>query len=315
MSAEGLRLEARAVPIDRVLEALGAAVGFSVSARCGASGCPTLTGRMAGRPEQVVAWVLKGHNHAILYRVKPLPGARTMIERVTLIAPGARSNVWTAPNRTAPDRSVAADWQTGPDRSPLADPLDDEARGRVLAALGLDLTPLLTGKGAVTAEEGGPFVAEEVSTGSDGSGVDRDALLQALPLIAPLARYRPTSGFGPRRDPLNGRPAHHEGLDLAAPPEAPVRATAPGVVRVADWRGQYGRMVEIDHGFGIRTRYAHLSRLSVRPGQRLPAGETVGVIGRSGRTAGLHLHYEVLLHGAPTDPAKFLEAGRTGTQD
>jgi hypothetical protein len=317
-SAEGLRLEARDVPLDRVLEELGAVLNFSVTARCAATGCPTLSGRMAGPPEQVLAWALTGHNHAIVYHDGPPSEAgataETGIERVVLLAPGKKpvtgSADRTSPAGVNPGRpGPSAGWKSGPESSPFARDLDEATRTQVLAALQLDLAPLLA-EGPLTDErEGGPFVAEPVSTGLDG---DLGALMRALPLVAPLARHRPTSGFGPRRDPFNGRSARHDGLDLAAPLDAPVRAAAPGIVRTAGWRGQYGRLVEIDHGFGIRTRYGHLSRISVRPGQRLAAGATLGVVGRSGRAKGRHLHYEVLVKGAPVDPAKFLEAGRIG---
>jgi hypothetical protein len=319
-SAEELRLEARDVPLDRVLEELGALLNFSVSARCAAAGCPTLSGRMQGPPERVLAWLLTGHNHAILYHdgAPPEAGsdAETGIARVVLLAPGKVPGL-AGPDETRPDRKSSskpgppAVWRSGPDASPFAAPSDAKLRARVLAALALDPAPLLAEGPLGEERAGGPFVVEPASMRPDGG---LDALLRALPLIAPLARYRPTSGFGPRQDPFNGRPARHEGLDLAAPPGAPVRAAAPGIVLAAGWRGQYGRLVEIDHGFGIRTRYGHLSRISVAPGRRLAAGESLGIVGRSGRAKGRHLHYEVLLKGTPVDPASFLEAGRIAAQ-
>jgi murein DD-endopeptidase MepM/ murein hydrolase activator NlpD len=135
------------------------------------------------------------------------------------------------------------------------------------------------------------------------------AVLRTLPLSAPLSSYELASGFGQRQDPFNGRAAMHNGLDLTGPLGSPIYATAPGVVSFAGWRDRYGKMVEIDHGLGVRTRYGHLRQLSVGPGQMVDAGEPVGEMGSTGRSTGPHLHYEVLLNEEPQDPMKFIEAG------
>ena len=87
-------------------------------------------------------------------------------------------------------------------------------------------------------------------------------------------------------------------------------STAPGRVAAAGWHDAYGQLVEIDHGYGIRTRYGHLDEILVRPGQAVGAGAPVGVIGSSGRSTGRHLHYEVRVQGAALDPERFLRAGR-----
>jgi murein DD-endopeptidase MepM/ murein hydrolase activator NlpD len=89
-----------------------------------------------------------------------------------------------------------------------------------------------------------------------------------------------------------------------------VLSTAPGVVVTASWEGAYGRMVEVDHGFGLTTRYGHLAQTLVRPGQAVRAGDPLGVIGSSGRSTGRHLHYEVRIKGRAVDPMRFLQAGR-----
>ncbi len=135
-------------------------------------------------------------------------------------------------------------------------------------------------------------------------------LLRALPLDAPLEDYRITSRFGVRTDPITGRRAKHGGLDFGAASNSTVGATAPGRVTAAEWRGAYGRLVEIDHGLGFTTRYAHLSRTLVRVGDIVAPGDPVGIIGSTGRSTGRHLHYEIRLDGRPLDPAGFLEAGR-----
>ncbi len=136
--------------------------------------------------------------------------------------------------------------------------------------------------------------------------------LEAIPLSAPvIARHRMTSRFGYRWDPLqkNVRAAH-KGLDFAAPRNTPIVATAPGRVSYAGNRGGFGRTVEIDHGNGIKTRYAHLNRISVRAGQRVNLHDQIGLMGSTGRSTGNHVHYEVIYRGRQIDPLKFIEAGR-----
>ncbi len=170
---------------------------------------------------------------------------------------------------------------------------------------------------------GGPFVALPIL--SDGSsfataagGVESaiDTLeklrrvLPHVPLEAPLpGELEITSGFGPRIDPFLGTPALHTGVDLLDDYGAPVRATAAGTVVSAGFDGGYGNMVEIDHGNGLTTRYAHLSSIEVAPGQNVSLGTVLGRIGATGRATGPHLHYEVRIDGEPVDPEHFLRAG------
>ena len=131
---------------------------------------------------------------------------------------------------------------------------------------------------------------------------------EGLPFKRPT-QARTTSGFGVRFDPFNGRPAVHQGQDFAAPLNTPIYATAPGVVAFAGVRSGYGNTVEIDHGRGFKTRYAHLNTLGVKPGQSVSLGQRVGAMGTTGRSTGVHLHYEVWLNGRPQNPARFLRAG------
>ncbi len=134
-------------------------------------------------------------------------------------------------------------------------------------------------------------------------------ILARLPLASPLDGYRIVSDFGKRIDPINGRLAMHEGVDLTSGPGAQVLATAPGVVVFAGWNGTYGKMVEIDHGMGVRTRYAHLKSIVVEPGRKVAARTEVGIIGSTGRSTGTHVHYEVLVEDQHYDPVKFIKAG------
>lgn len=130
-----------------------------------------------------------------------------------------------------------------------------------------------------------------------------------LPFARPATGVRQTSGFGVRFDPFNGRPAVHRGQDFAGPYMTPIRATAPGVVSFAGVRSGYGNTVEIDHGSGFKTRYAHLQGFNVTVGQRVAVGQRIGAMGSTGRSTGVHLHYEVWVDGRPQNPARFMRAG------
>jgi murein DD-endopeptidase MepM/ murein hydrolase activator NlpD len=131
-------------------------------------------------------------------------------------------------------------------------------------------------------------------------------VVAALPLASPLDEAVVTGPFGYRRDPFNRRSAFHDGIDLQAPMRSPIHAAAAGTVVVAGVRPAYGRVVEIDHGFGIHTRYAHLSAINVTEGEHVDRHALIGALGSSGRSASPHLHYEVLFNGRPHDPADLL---------
>ncbi len=167
---------------------------------------------------------------------------------------------------------------------------------------------------AVAATAGPDAAAEDVRA---GLGFNRhwdrlfalQELYRRLPISAPLRNYRISSYFGVRMDPITGRRAYHTGIDLVAPPGAKVRATAPGTVSFAGDRGRYGNLVEIDHGYGLVTRYGHLSEIFVEVGQRVAHDQVIAIMGSSGRSTGPHLHYEVRSGNRTLDPLKFLEAG------
>lgn len=129
-----------------------------------------------------------------------------------------------------------------------------------------------------------------------------------MPFYRPTAS-RTTSGFGVRFDPFNGRPALHQGQDFAAPLNTPIYASAPGIVSFTGVRSGYGNTVEIDHGRGFKTRFAHLNSIAVQSGQRIALGQRLGAMGTTGRSTGVHLHYEVWVNGRPQNPARFMRAG------
>jgi murein DD-endopeptidase MepM/ murein hydrolase activator NlpD len=191
----------------------------------------------------------------------------------------------------------------------------------VINDLGLDMAQL---EAAVPrAAMGGPFVPVKLS--ADSGAFDRQlyrinitrAQVDRLNRTLALVPYRKpvigevefTSGFGVRSDPFLGRPAMHTGLDFRAAMGDPVRATANGKVVSAGWSGGYGRMVEIDHGNGLSTRYGHLSEIGVKIGDVVKIGQVIGEVGSTGRSTGPHLHYETRIDGEAVDPQKFLRAG------
>lgn len=191
-----------------------------------------------------------------------------------------------------------------------------------LKKTGLDVDRLLKRHETATSQ-GGPFIPLESgavggptlrsSLDSLNTHVARwtslESLADSLPLGTPVREYAVTSPFGARKDPVNGRVAMHEGLDMAAPIGMPVFPGGPGKVVYAGWRGRYGRLVEVDHGNGLKTRYAHLHKILVKKGEMVDRATRVGLLGSSGRSTGPHLHYEVIYMGKPLNPDKFIKAG------
>jgi murein DD-endopeptidase MepM/ murein hydrolase activator NlpD len=191
----------------------------------------------------------------------------------------------------------------------------------VFTDLGLDMAQLEAA--APRGGMGGPFVP--VKLPPDAGAFERQlsrinitrSQVERLNRTLALVPYRKpvigevefTSGFGVRSDPFLGRPAMHTGLDFRAASGDPVRATANGKVVSSGWAGGYGRMVEIDHGNGLSTRYGHLSEIGVRVGEQIKIGQVIGAVGSTGRSTGPHLHYETRIDGDAVDPQKFLRAG------
>ncbi len=138
-----------------------------------------------------------------------------------------------------------------------------------------------------------------------------EEMVSNLPLATPVGiPSRITSNFGMRTDPFRKRPAWHGGIDMGAGWNAPIVAAGPGTVIYAGAKSGYGRVVEVDHGQGFVSRYAHLNKVLVKRGQVVSLGDKVGLMGSSGRSTGPHLHYEVLFHGKPYNPVEFMKAGK-----
>ncbi len=191
-----------------------------------------------------------------------------------------------------------------------------------LGVTGLDVDLMLRqskGRGGA----GGPFIpvnptpdnAAPLAESLDGLNARMDRLTQLenllvrLPINAPVKNFEMSSGFGVRNDPFTGGFAQHLGLDLTAEYKSSILSSGEGKVVYAGWDGSYGRMVEVDHGMGLVTRYGHMNRILVKEGDPVVRGTVLGQLGCSGRCSGPHVHFEVLVNGKPVNPLKFLKAG------
>ena len=157
--------------------------------------------------------------------------------------------------------------------------------------------------------------ADEIRANAILAGLDRMNLYRLAAFKAPFAMpvksaFRFTSGFGFRRDPKGAGTRMHEGTDFASGYGTPIYATADGVVSYADWDNGYGRLIKIQHDFGIETRFAHLSQIRVEVGQRVSRGDRIGDMGNSGRSTGTHLHYEIRFGAKAVNPMTFIKAAR-----
>ena len=167
------------------------------------------------------------------------------------------------------------------------------------------------------APRGGAFVPETSEMSKEQIIENKLQKLEALqniipniPLIAPLDYYWVSSNYGRRKDPVNQKYAKHHGIDLVAQTSTVIVSTAAGIVTSAGKRSNYGNMVEIDHGYGLKTRYGHLHKINKKKGEIINYREEIGRLGSSGRVTGPHLHYEVLYDYKPLNPAKFINAGK-----
>ena len=195
---------------------------------------------------------------------------------------------------------------------------------KTIAMTGMDVDDLVRRVQESRQGRGGPFVPVAFQLPGPSVAADQlarldrqtqrlaalQAAMGAMPISAPVDSFWISSHFGKRKDPYNGRWAMHEGIDLAATAGSPVLATAPGRVKFAGRKSGYGRIVIIDHGFGMTTHYGHLRSISVEQGARVANRATIGALGSSGRSTGPHVHYEIRVDGSPLDPENFLKAGK-----
>ncbi len=139
--------------------------------------------------------------------------------------------------------------------------------------------------------------------------IAKSAVINATPSLLPIAGWI-SSNFGYRRNPYDGSYRLHSGVDIAAEPGTPVRAPADGDVIFSGYREGYGKVIVIDHGYGIRTLFGHNSAVFVGQGAKIKRGETISQVGNTGRSTGPHLHYEIRKNGIPVNPATFFSRGR-----
>ena len=128
----------------------------------------------------------------------------------------------------------------------------------------------------------------------------------SIPSQKPVDVIQLSSSYGMRSDPFTGRAKRHAGIDIPGAIGTPIYATADGVAEHAGWMNGYGNLVELNHGRGLETRYGHMSRLAINPGDHVTRGQVIGYMGSTGRSTGSHLHYEVRIDGAPVNPLPFL---------
>ncbi len=195
---------------------------------------------------------------------------------------------------------------------------------QTLSSLNLSLAHFLDADGVAGNNVGGPFIpasAQEVDLASISEGDPVEQMLEewkqlllvrhamlSVPALVPVDNYFVSSHFGKRRDPISKRWAMHSGIDLAAWYGTKIMAATDGHVTRAGYIAGYGRMVEIDHGNGFKTRYGHMRKVLVKKGQKVAIGDTIGESGNTGRSTGPHLHYEVWFNGKPVDPKPYIEA-------
>ncbi len=294
-------------------------------------------------PAGISAYAPTSHGAAAtsVIRSIPRPGAvevqssgEKRVQRGASLAPGDMSVIAADPNLPAEirigsivrslDRLEAEQIRSVNVIAAQARKTETQLR-QAIAATGLPVEKLQApaGKTARAMATGGPFVPFKLDP--NGSPFEREVLrLQGhveaadryrrvavrLPLRVPLAgNPEITSGFGSRVDPFNGRMASHTGIDFRQAYGSPVRATAAGTVISAAPQGGYGNMVEVDHGNGVTSRYAHMSAILVKSGQTVLPGSILGRLGSTGRSTGPHLHYEVRYNEQPLNPRRFLTAG------
>ncbi|MEL6750534.1 MAG: M23 family metallopeptidase [Pseudomonadota bacterium] len=222
---------------------------------------------------------------------------------------------FSAPTRAEPN--IIAEVETSLAETERQQLADVQAMQNRAARKARQLASILKNQGVSVTGTGGPLI-ELKGAGDFMESVEAlDATLETLEDVRKAALFLPhgspapgrqvSSHFGTRRDPFTKRSAMHGGMDFRAPRGARVVATASGTVTKAGRAGGYGKLVEIDHGGGITTRYAHLSRIKVKKGQRVTRGVLIGKVGSTGRSTGPHLHYEVRRRGMVLNPSRFVK--------
>jgi murein DD-endopeptidase MepM/ murein hydrolase activator NlpD len=286
---------------------------------------------LSGVPDQTPTGSVRPNNRPQIIGDKPVPTLKPSPINHTVIYGPPRQREARLDPRAAGIEATLARLESALDRvearqqsnlTALEENYDARAKHirRVLGDLGVDLGKLPL---AQSRAMGGPFVPAKMTP--ENATFERQLLristarghldrltraLAAVPVRKPVpGEIDTTSGFGMRVDPFLHIPAMHTGLDFRGETGEAIRATAAGTVTHTGWSGGYGKMVEIDHGNGLSTRYGHLSSIDVEVGQSVRIGQVVGRMGSTGRSTGPHLHYETRIDGEAVDPQRFLRAG------
>lgn len=257
---------------------------------------------LASMPRTLAYDALLDENLALRERVQELDHRMAEVDRILM-----RLRLYDAQLR-----GLTPEGDHGPLLTPVAPPADaDEPYMEFDAEGPVSFRPADAWADAVLARADN-FVSVFESTEPDLNAVvteleDLRAMEQAMPTAWPCDGVM-TSDFGYRRSPFGRRAQFHKGLDISNDRNTPILASAPGRVLRAEYSGGYGRLVEIDHGYGVTSRYAHLQRYVVKEGDEVRRGQVVGTMGRTGRVTGVHLHFEVRIDGHAVDPLDFLAA-------
>lgn len=261
--------------------------------------------------------------------------ARLVVDREAVLEEAAAERQQFAEERDRAvaerDRAVAERDATVSEAHAAIRVLDAQTRSavadveKIIVSTGLEPARLVPEPNRIrrVGARGGPYIPwkEQVALADHADAGQAHALTQQLerlkalrdvmvrlPLVAPVTHAILSDGFGFRYDPVNGGGARHDGLDLRAVQDSAAYAPAAGTVIAAGWDGAFGNLIQVDHGFGVITRYAHLSRMLVHKGDVVAPRQQIGVVGATGRVTGTHLHYEIWINGQPRDPLKFIGA-------
>ena len=285
-----------------------------------------------GVPDQTPTGSVRPSSRPQIIGDKPVPALKpSPINNTIIFGTPPREREARVETRGAGIGATLARLQSGLDRiearqqstlNTMEENYDAKAKHirRVLAELGVDVGKLPL---AQPRAMGGPFVPAKIPpenvaferqvlrlTTARGQVERLSRALVTVPVRKPVpGEIDTTSGFGMRIDPFLHIPAMHTGLDFRGETGEAIHATAAGTVTHTGWSGGYGKMVEIDHGNGLSTRYGHLSSIDVEVGQSVRSGQVVGRMGSTGRSTGPHLHYETRIDGEAVDPQRFLRAG------
>ena len=264
------------------LLASGAGLGYWMSAR----------GPIPARVVEAVAAVPRSNASSLAFTVEQLGALSARLFTLESLAGQLSSRIGASPAanaRPAPQSGARKEAQAAGSGGPMLSPRAEH-----------DALPDPFALQSRLAD-----IEQQIARVSDAAAL-RSVELMRLPTRPPLAHATLGSPFGNRDDPFTGRRAFHSGLDFAAEKGTAIHAAAGGSVVSAGFRSDYGWVVEIDHGNGLRTRYAHASRLLVKTGDVVAPGETIAAVGTTGRSTGPHLHFEVLRSGEATDPRRYL---------